>query len=71
MSQFVERPLFDLVVAWSTSSRVIPKTLKMILLLFGTQHEESSTRNQNWSAHCQYTVTGWNIMSSVSGMIFQ
>ena len=52
--------------------RVIPKTFNIILaLLFGAQHEECRARNQNWSAWCQYNVTGWNIMACVWGMIFQ
>ena len=52
--------------------RVIPKTMKMLLaaLSLGAQHGESRARNQNWSAQCQYNVTGLNIMSSVWGVIF-
>ena len=36
------------------------KTLKMILLGAGY---ESRDRIQNWSALCQFNVTGWNILS--------
>ena len=69
----VERPLCDREVAGSIPGRVIPKTLKMVLaaLSLGAQHLESRVRNRNWSAQCQYNVTGWNIMSKCLGMIFQ
>ena len=73
MAQLVERSLCDREVAGSIPDRVISKTLKMVLtaLSLGAQHYESRARNQNWSAQCQYNVTGWNIMSSVWGVIFQ
>ena len=57
----------------SIYSGVIIKALKMVLatLLLGTQHYESGARNQNWSARCQFKVTGWKIASCVWGVIFQ
>ena len=65
----VEHPLCDQEVAGSIPGRVIPKILKMVLaaLSLGAQHEESRARNRNWSAHCQYNATGWNIMSKCLG----
>ena len=65
----VECPLCDWEVAGSIPGRVIPKTLKMVLaaLSLGAQHQENRARNRNWSAQCQYNVTGWNIMSKCLG----
>ena len=65
----VEYPLCDREVVGSIPSRVIPKTLKMVLaaLSLGAQHLESRARNQNWSVQCQYNVTGWNIKSKCLG----
>ena len=65
----VERPLCDWEVAGSIPGRIIPKTLKMVLaaLSLGAQHLENRVRNRNWSAQCQYNVTGWNIMSKCLG----
>ena len=39
---------------------VIPKTFKngSGLFLHGT-HDEGGTTTHNWSAQCQYNVTGW------------
>ena len=39
---------------------VIPKTFKngSGLFLHGT-HDEGGTTTHNWSARCQYNVTGW------------
>ena len=39
---------------------VIPKTFKngSGLFLHGT-HDEGGTTKHNWSARCQYNVTGW------------
>ena len=73
MAQVVEHLFCDREVAGLIPGRVIPKTSKMELaaLWLGAQHKESRARNQNWLAQCQYNVTGWNIMSSVWGMIFQ
>ena len=34
-------------------------------LSLGAHQLESRARNRNWSAQCQYNVTGWTIMSSV------
>ena len=70
MAQLVERPLCDREVADSNPGRVIPKTFKMVLaaLSLGAQQLE---RKENWSAQCQYNVTGWNIMLSVWGVTFQ
>ena len=69
----VERPPCDREVAGSIHSRVIPKTYKMVLaaLSLGAQRYKSRAGNQNWSAQCQYNVAGWNIMSSIWGVIFQ
>ena len=52
MAQLVERLLCDGEVAGSIPSRVIPKTLKMVLaaLSLDAQYLESRARNQNWSA---------------------
>ena len=73
MAQLVEHSLCEGEFAGWIPSRVIPKTLKMVLaaLSLGAQHQESRARNQNWSAQCQYNLTGWNIMSGVLGVIFQ
>ena len=73
MTQLVEHLLCDQKVVGLISGQVIPKTLKMVLiaLLLGSQHNESSASNQNWSLQCQYKVNGWNIMSCVWGIIFQ
>ena len=65
MAQLVERPLCDREVAGSIPGRVIPKTLKMVLAALTLALVE------NWSAQCQYNVTGWNIMPSVWGVIFR
>ena len=75
MAQLVEGLLCDWEVVGLIPSRVIPnfKTLKMVLaaLSLGIQNYKSRARNRNWSAQCQYNVTGWDIMSSDLGVIFQ
>ena len=47
MARLVERPLCNREVASTIPSRVIPKTLKMVLaaLSLGVQHYESRARN--------------------------
>ena len=49
------------------------KYFKMVLgdLSFSDQHLGSRAWNQNRSAQCQNNVIGWNIMSSICGVIFQ
>ena len=55
-------------IAGLSPGRVIPKTLKMVIAVCSLG---SRARNWNWSAQCQYNLTGWNSMSSVLGVIFQ
>ena len=75
LAQWLSRAsLCDQNVVHSIPGRVMPKTLKMVLValsLEAQRKELSRTRNQNWSAQCQCNVTGWNIMSIVWGVIFQ
>ena len=72
VAQLVECLLCDREVMGSIPSQVISKTLKIVLAaVFAWQSaKDSRARNQNWSAQCQYNVTGYN-MSSVWGVIFQ
>ena len=46
--------------SWLLLGPVIPKTFKngSVLFLHGT-HDEGGTTKHNWSARCQYNVTGW------------
>ena len=46
--------------SWLVLGQVIPKTFKNGSgpCLHGT-HDEGGTTKHNWSARCQYNVTGW------------
>ena len=62
VAQLLECPVCVRDIVGSIPGRVIPKTLKMVLLLFRLR---SALRKRNWSVRCQYNVTGWNFTSFV------
>ena len=61
VAQLLERPLCFREVVDSISGRVIPKTLKMVLVALSF----ALSIERKWSVRCQYNVTAWNVTSCV------